>query len=64
MARPIAGTTVHAISLKRLGIRTGAGSVDPVIGARTADTMSAIWATAQQVAAIQKRAVLVVGDTP
>ena len=58
----MAGTMVHAISLARLGIRIDADWGEPAIGARIADTMSAIWATAQQVAAVQKTAEFRVGD--
>jgi hypothetical protein len=58
----MAGTMVQAISLARLGIRIDADWVEPAMGARTADTMSAIWATAQQAAAVQKTAEFRAGD--
>jgi hypothetical protein len=54
---------VHAISLARLGIRIDTDSLDPDMGARIADQMSATCATAQQAAAIQKSAVVREGDT-
>ena len=53
-ASPIAGTIVQAISLARLGIRIDADSVDPDMGARIADQMSATCARAQQAVATQK----------
>src|SRR5579862_532011 len=60
-ARTIAGTMVQAISIDRRGMAT-APFGDPGIGARTADRMTAIWATRQQAAAIQKTAAATAGD--
>jgi hypothetical protein len=53
---------VQAISLARLGIRIDADSVDPDIGARMADQIRAICATAQQAAPAQKSVDVSVGD--
>ena len=53
---------VQAISLARLGIRIDADSVDPAIGARIADQMSAHCAIAQQATATQNKVEMMAGD--